>query len=145
MNNPESIHLPAPNPVTRSRHQQQMWIQILLPVLVGAALIIFLAVMTAVASDPQVVRFSDISIIFLILPTAVTGLIVLAVFGAIIFLLARLLKIVPSYAHLTQIYLERVTEIIKGMADKAADPVVAIESGYAGFKVLFQRRNHHQG
>jgi len=96
------------------------------------------------ASTPTVDRFSDISIIFLIIPTAVAGLVFLAVFGALIYLLARGLKVLPSYARLVQIYLDRITEILKKAADRAADPVLAVEGVVEGVKVLFRRRSNHK-
>jgi hypothetical protein len=144
MNNPNSNRLPDPNPVTQDRHRRQTRVQILLPVIGSAVLIGLVAVLVTMASTPTVDRFSDISIIFLIIPTAVVGLVFLAVFGALIFLLARGLKVLPSYARLVQIYLDRITEILKKAADRAADPVLAVEGVVEGVKVLFRRRSNHK-
>lgn len=144
MNNPNSNRLPDPNPVTQDRHRRQTRVQILLPVIAFAVLIIILAVLVTVAPNSQVIRLSAISIIFLILPAALVSLVFLALLSGLIYMLVRVLKVLPSYSRLAQIYLDRITGILKTAADRAADPVLAVEGAIEGVKVLFRRRDNHQ-
>lgn len=140
MDNPNNHRLPERNPYTHDRHQRQVFWQVLFPVILGAIIIIALAVLVSMAATPQVVRLSDISIIFLIMPTAIVGFLVLAIFGGFIFLQARIIKVLPQYARLAQLYLERFTAWLKKLADSAASPVVNIESAIAGLRSVFQRQ-----
>ncbi|HEY3345913.1 MAG TPA: hypothetical protein VGJ97_13345 [Anaerolineaceae bacterium] len=142
MDNQNSRRLPEPNPVTRDIHQRQVLWQVFVPVILSAIVLIGLGVLVTVSGSPeQVTRFSDISIIFLILPTLLTAFIFLALFAAIIFLLARLLKIIPPYSRLAQIYLNRLTGMLQKAADMAADPILSVESKYAGIKSIFQKES----
>ncbi len=139
MNNPNNIQSYPQNPNTRRRHLRQSRWQILFPVLLGSVLIILLAFLVATASTSQVIRFSDISMVFLILPTALIGFIFLLGFCAMIYGLARLIGLIPHYAAWTQNFIEQVTQSIKDLADKAAQPVVKVDSVWAGVKTIFNR------
>ena len=140
MDNLNNHHLPERNPYTHKRHQRQVFWQVLFPVILCAVLLIALAVLVSLSVNSQVVRFSDISIIFLILPTAAVGLLTLAFLGGFIFLQARIIKSLPPYARLAQIYLDRITTVLKKLADSAATPVVNIESTLAGLRGAFRRQ-----
>jgi hypothetical protein len=142
MDNQNSRRLPEPNPVTRDIHQRQVFWQVFVPVVLSAVIFLGLGVLLTVSGSPdQVTRFSDISIIFLILPTVLVGIIFLVLFGAFIFLAARLLKVLPSYTRLAQIYLNRLTGMLHRAADMAADPILSVESKYAGIKSIFQKES----
>jgi hypothetical protein len=139
MNNQDHPRLPEPNPYTRDRHQRQVLWQVFVPMGLGILLILALAVLVAGAQTPQVQHISDISIIFLILPTAVIALVILLIFAGLIFLTAKLIGVLPSYARLAQITLERVTTFLKNAADSTTKPVVGAESAWAGVMTLFRR------
>ena len=140
MDNPNNHHLPEPNPYTRDRHQRQVFWQVLFPVILGAIIIIVLAVFVSISANTQVTRLSDISIIFLILPTAVVALLVLVIFGGLIFLLAKTISVLPPYTRMAQIYLDRITTVLKKAADSAASPVMNIESMVAGLRSVFEKQ-----
>lgn len=142
MNNPNSSFPPSRDLATSQAHRRQTWIQILLPMIVGAIVILVLAVLVALGTNPDVTRWMSISVIFLILPTVLIGLIVLALFGLGIYLTALLLRKTPLYTRLVQIYIDRLNEAIKNISDKAAQPIVRVDSAVAGVRVLFSRGNH---
>jgi ABC-type dipeptide/oligopeptide/nickel transport system permease component len=132
--------LPARNPITQDLHQRQVLWQVFVPMILGAIIVILLGVLVSVAaSAAQIVRFSDISIILLIMPTFLVGVLFLAIFGALIFLLAKMIQLLPPYARLAQIYLERFTGMLNRAADMAANPLLSFESKLAGFKTIFQK------
>ncbi len=108
-------------------------------------IILALAVLVGAAQTPQVQRLSDVSIIFLILPTAVIAFVILIIFAGLIFLTAKLIGILPSYARLAQITLERVTTFLKNAADSTTKPVVGAESAWAGVMALFRRPVSNNG
>ncbi len=139
MNNPNRINLPPPNPETGKKHRSQAFWQILLPILVVAIILIAVAVLASIAPNNTVFRFSDISIMFLILPTALLGLIVLVVFSGLIYVLAKGLKVLPQYARLAQLYIEKFEAFLQKLSDKSVSPVITLESGLAGMRVLFHR------
>jgi hypothetical protein len=140
MNNPNHQRLPEPNPVTIKRHHRQVWWQVLFPVILGALILIAVAVFATLAPGDSIIRFSDISLIFLILPTAVVGLVLFVLLAGLVYLMARLLRVMPSYTRLVQNTLDRVTAALKRISDKAASPVINLESILAGLRALFHRQ-----
>lgn len=139
MDNQISRRLPEPNLATRGRHQRQVFWQVLFPVILFTLIMVFLAVLVSLSGMGQVQRFSDISIIFLVLPSFITGILILVIFAGIIFLLARILGILPPYFRVAQNFLERITAVFKKAADTSATPVILIESIFAGMKAVFQK------
>jgi membrane protein required for beta-lactamase induction len=132
--------MPAPNPVTGYAHTRQVWLQVLIPVAVCALAVIALAVSVSLSGNTQVTRFSDISIILLVLPGLLVGLVVIGIFGLGIFLQARFLRILPSYTALAQMYFDRLSQLVTRLSDRSASPILFFSSKAAGFKAIFRRR-----
>jgi hypothetical protein len=139
MNNQDRPRLPEPNPYTRDRHQRQVLWQVFVPMGLAVLVILALAVLVGGTQTTQVQHISDISIIFLVLPTVAIALMILVVFAGLIFLTGKLIGILPSYARLAQLTLERVTTFLKNAADSTTKPVVGAESAWAGVMALFRR------
>jgi hypothetical protein len=139
MQNPKNRPLPEPNPVTAYAHTRQVWLQILLPLIVFCLAILVLAVSVSLTGNDQVTRFSDISLIFLILPTVIVGVVILSLFGLGIFLMARFLKIIPAYTNLVQIYIDRFSKMVTKLSDRSASPIFFVESTAASLKAVFRR------
>ncbi len=136
-----NTELPArhANPVTRRAHWRETWLQILLPVFAAILIFIALAVLAGLATSSQLTRYSNLSLILLILPTFLVGLLILAVMAGGIYALARLLVALPPYTHLAQMYIDMVVQAIKRAADLSASPVISVESLIASFEAVFKR------
>lgn len=138
MNNPNSNY-PTQNEAF-AHHRNQTWWAIVFPVLIAALFIVGIAILTTLASSDTLIRFSDISLIFLILPVAAVTLVVLVLFVGLIYLLGRLTGALPNYAAVAQHALHQATSFLKSMSDKAASPVITVESVMAGLQSLFNRQ-----
>jgi hypothetical protein len=119
------------------RHKRQTFWQVLLPVLLSALLVlaglVFL-ILTATQGDPagQLSGWADTSLIWLLLPVMGLGLIGILLLGGLIYLLARLLKILPTYTALVQQYFAIGEGWVKGIAARALHPVISAKSAQAG-------------
>ena len=146
MNTPEKTPT-GPNdltPPSRSLkiHRRQSFWQIGVPLGVGVAVVLaFLgwAIFSASQGNPGVGQFSNISIMFLILPVAVAGLAFFVLFSGLVYLFARLLHILPKYTQLGQKYTFQFFAVVKSLADRAASPIMTVLSSLAGFKALVRR------
>ena len=136
MNNQNSKYIPGPNPVTQRQHTRQVWIQILLPLLVGVVAVIVLAVFAALAADPQVTRWGNISAVFLIIPLLLILLVKAIILFLLVFLLTRLLRVLPGYAHLAQMFVAHYSRRIMRLSDKPAQPVIRVNAFMAGLRAL---------
>lgn len=138
MNNPNSNY--PTQTEAFGRHRKQTWWAIVFPVLIAALIILGIAILTTLASSDTVIRYSDISLIFLILPAAAITFVVLVLFVGLIYLLVRLTGALPHYAAVAQRGLHQATSFLKSLSDKAASPVITVESVMAGLQSLFNRQ-----
>jgi hypothetical protein len=125
------------------KHRQQMWTQILLPVMLAALLIlavVVLASMSAFGGQGDLSRWAAISAIWLILPGLLIELVALAALVTAIFLIAKLHGSVPRYSHRAQQIFRRVESSSKRAAEMVRSPRLAAQ-GFAGFvRNRFERR-----
>ena len=128
------------NPVTRDAHRRQVLWQITLPFVVGVLLILALAVLSVVSAlggGEVVSRWADISLIWLILPMIVFTLIFLAVVSGLVYLVVKLIGVLPGYAFKAQEFLASLQEKLRSLSDKAAQPVIKVGGVWAGVRKLF--------
>lgn len=116
--------------------------QIILPVVVSAILMIGLVVLISLItfrSEGDVSRWAAISTIWIIIPVLVAGLITLAILIGLIYLMARALSALPAYTAIAQdcVYLAK-SYIIRA-ADKVAVPVIAIDGFIENIKAFVGR------
>jgi heme/copper-type cytochrome/quinol oxidase subunit 2 len=69
----EPKELPERNPVTYERHRKEVMWQILAPVIIGAVIILALAILAATRTDAQVSKGADVSVIWMITPMLIVA------------------------------------------------------------------------
>ena len=134
-----------PQPVHESylRHRKEIAWQIILPVVLTALLIVALIVLVNIATFNQggdVGRWAAVSTIWIIIPVMLAGLILLALIGAVIYLLARLLNIAPTYTGMAQDYVHKAAGYIKRAADAVVKPILLLDGIGASIKAFFGRK-----
>jgi len=135
--------LPRPQHDSYLKHRRQAINQIVLPVILAALLIVALAVLIGIATfrgDGDVARWSAISAIWIILPFMFAGLLFLALLGGMIYLMVRLLGILPSYTSLAQEFAYRLKGYIKRFTEISVRPVFAIDEIGTTIKALIGRK-----
>jgi hypothetical protein len=125
--------LPIPRPERESmlKHRRQFWQQIMIPFIIAIVLILALAVLVGIATfswGGDVARWAQISTIWLVIPMMLLGLILLALFGGIVYGLAELLKITPRYTGIAQNYVIAFKFRIQYYADQIIEPVLTFKS-----------------
>lgn len=119
------------------QHRRQTFWQVFLPVLltvlvvlVGLVLLIMLA--NGGDSAGKLSVWADTSLIWLLLPVMGLGLMAILILGAVIYLLARLLKVLPTYTAQIQHYFSIAETWVKAMVGKLLGPVVKARGYQAG-------------
>ena len=125
------------------QHKRQSFWQILLPILLSfLAVLAGLAFLIVIANggDPvgQLSTWADTSLIWLLLPLMALGLAGGLLLVAMIYLLARLLKILPTYTAQVQYYFGIAETWVKAMVQRLLNPVVKVGSAQAGIKQFFK-------
>jgi hypothetical protein len=136
--NSAAPHRPARSLVA---HRQQSFWQIWIPLGFGIAILLglfFLLILTP-GGKGDIPVWRDLSLMFMIIPAAIAGLVFLAIFGGLVYLLTRLLKILPVYTQAGQFYAFKLSSLVKRLADHAVNPILVIRSAWAGL-VSIRRR-----
>ena len=125
------------------RHKRQNFWQILLPVLLSFLVILGgLAFLIVIANggDPvgKLSTWADTSLIWLLLPVLALGLVGVVLLGSMIYLLARLLKILPTYTAMVQHYFGVAATWVKAMTQRLLNPVLKARGYQAGAVQFFK-------
>jgi hypothetical protein len=143
-NNPPSIPAQGPTPVTLAAHRNQTIWQIWLPLGLTVAVILALIVgviLSAAAPTPDVTtlsHWSDVSLIVLVLPVIVGSFFVMIIASGLVYLLARLLKLLPPYTQLGQAYVHYASALIASWCDRVVAPIIRLRGYWAGIQAGFE-------
>lgn len=122
------------NPKTHVAHKREVFWQITLPLLIGILLMI--AAMIAIilsATQPvtDVSRWADVSLMWMILPSLFFALILLAITVGLVIAISQLLKVVPRYAYILQLYFEQGKGKISQLTQLMVEPILRVSSFWA--------------
>ena len=119
-----------------------MFAQIVLPILVVALLAlagIVVAWRAAFQADGDVGRWAAISTMWLLLPIMTGGLLVLAVSGALIFLLGKVSSWIPQRSARAQRFAARIESGTRRAAEMVRRPVLAVRGVGSLLRSRWQR------
>ena len=128
-----------PNLVTKAAHRREVLWQITMPLLLGVVLflgLIALTIVGGVQGDPMIGKWADTSLIWLILPALMFTLVFILITGGLVYLLLRLINILPGYSHKLQRIFWRIQEVVEKGADTAASPVIKAAGFRAAWRAL---------
>jgi hypothetical protein len=133
------FQLPPRNPQTHAAHRRQTFWQITSPLLL--ALLFLLAavggvIWAGVGANPQVSRWADVSLIWLLLLPLALSLLVLALLGGLVYLTVVIIKALPGYASLVQGYFRLAAEKVSCFADRVTAPVIKLHEVQAQIKKM---------
>jgi len=136
----EKAQLPTPEHASFQQHRREMWRQILLPVIFAGLAILAVVVLIVIATFRQggdVARWSAISTIWIVIPVIVVSLIFLIIFLALIYGMARLLKLIPPYSGEAQRFVWRAQGYVQRGADAVTRPILGLDGIISSFKKMF--------
>ena len=123
-------------------HRKQRNTQIILPVALGAVILIGMIVLVSIAtfrSNGDVGRWAAISTIWIIIPILLAGLIWLAILIGLIYMMARALGALPHYTGIAQDYVYKARGYIIRGADMAAKPIIALGGFIENIKAFLEK------
>lgn len=124
---------PVESPSLRAHKRQQVW-QILVPFLAMTALLLAAAIWLVSGGRSQTRLWADISLIWLLLPMLALTLLLAVLLGALIYGMARLLKVTPRFTARAQGLADQAAAGIRRAADGAAQPFIWLKQAGAGVR-----------
>jgi hypothetical protein len=135
--------LPEPVHESYRRHRRQRNSQIIVPIALAAFLFIAMVVLVNIATfrdSGDVGRWAAISTIWIVIPVCIAGFVFLALLGGLVYLMARLLGVAPTYTGRAQDFVHKLAIRIRRLADMAVKPVFAVNGFGATLKALLGRK-----
>jgi hypothetical protein len=134
-----------PEPVHESykRYRRQRTNQIIVPIVLAAILFIGMVVLVNIATfrdNGDVGRWAAISTIWIVIPVCISGFVFLALLGGMVYLMARLLGVAPTYTGKAQDFIHKLAIHIRRAADMAVKPVFSVNGFGATLKALLGRK-----
>jgi hypothetical protein len=124
-------HEKARNPITHQAHRRDVFWQITLPFILGAA--------ASWGAMGRVTTWANISVIWLVLIMFLPGLILLIILAALVVGVTWLFVKLPEYALQVQNFFLMIVWQVKQFSNKTVEPVLRIESARASLKSIFRK------
>lgn len=124
---------PPVNPVTQKKYKQQAWWQVTFPVVLVTILLVAAVVVLIILGGSQAVSIvADYSLVLLCLLAALPVLLVVALFGGLVYLMAKALGKTPPLTYKVQMFIEKVYHWVDEATDRVAGVVINASSKMAG-------------
>ena len=124
------------------RHRRELMWQIILPVVLTSVLLIALIVLINIATfrdGGDVGRWAAISTIWIVIPIIIGLLIVVALLGGLVYLMQKLLNVIPTYTSLAQDYVYLAEGYIKRATEAIIKPVLQLNGILASILAFFEK------
>ena len=131
--------LPERNPKTHKAHNREVFYQITLPLVFGIVTALLLAVLATQATASKVSTWADISLMMMIIPTMIVALLFLVLTAGTIYLMVKLLPLIPPYARFVQDWFAYIAFRVRFFADKSVEPFLRFHSFTASVRA-FRRK-----
>lgn len=130
------------NNASFQRHKKQRLWQILFPLILVGLVLLAVAVLVVVAAagtggEEEASRWSDTSLIWLIIPMMLFAIVAVLFLIALIILTGKVVHILPNYTSEVQHYGNILSSQIKLWSDKLSSPIIAVESIFARIGAFF--------
>lgn len=128
------------NKEARQAHRRDLIWQIIVPMGIVAVIFIVISVLTAMRPETTASLWADISLIWLLIPWLIIALFTLVILGGLIYGMAKLLQIIPTYTKKLLDVIHFIQEKLKLAADASTKPVFFLEGIAASFRNIFQKK-----
>ena len=129
---------PTRDPQTQAAHRRESRLQIILPLFFGVLVVLGLAIWTGLVASRggNVSQAADTSLIFLLIPMLFLALIILALLGGLIYLVAVIIEALPPQFYILQGFFLAAQKWLQDASDKLTEPALRTKSAAAAWRTL---------
>ena len=128
--------------------RRHVWLQIYLPILLVVLALAVLVVILWVNQQGKASVWADVSLVMLIIPTFILGLILLVILAAVTYGIFYLIGVLPDPFRRVQEIMNQVSDTAERGSKMAAKPIIvpkaagaAVEAIFKGIISIFKRRS----
>lgn len=136
-------NIPQPVHETYLKHRKEVRWKIIAPVVASTLVCVACSALVYAATfgyGGDVARWAEISTIYLAIPAIIFLVVFFALIAGLIYLMMRLLAVLPIYTYKAQGLFYRIKAAVRRGADAVAKPVITLDSIGAGINRMFGRR-----
>ena len=117
--------------------------QIIFPALVGLILVGLLCTWIVISVSPgKISRFAEISTVLLVIPVIFFSLFTFILLGLLIYLVQRMIQVIPPFTAQVVEFLEKVQEFAHNFSESIVKPVIQPTSVILGIRNLFSKKKN---
>jgi hypothetical protein len=124
------------NPVTQQSHRKQVLWQITVPLVIGAVIILILAVLVTTGSPQTASLWADISLVWLIIPVMIVSLILLVLLAGLAYAVIWLVRTIPGYAMQAQNFMIMIVRQVEKLGNVIVEPILRVNAFLASLQAL---------
>jgi len=120
----------------------EFW-QIFFPALIGLILVGLLCTWIVLSVSPgNITRFSEISTVLLVIPVLFFSLFSFVLLGLLIYLVERLIRVIPPFTIQVVEILDKVQEFVHNISETIVKPIIQPTSTITAIRNIFSKRNN---
>jgi hypothetical protein len=124
------------NPVTYQSHRKQVLWQITIPLVIGAVIILILAVSVTTGSPQTASLWADVSLVWLIIPVMIVSLILLVFLAGLAYAVIWLVRTIPGYAMQAQNFMIMIVRQVEKLGNVIVEPILRVNAFLASLQAL---------
>lgn len=118
----------------------EIW-QIFFPALVGLILVGLICAWIVIGVSPgNISRFAEISTVLLVIPVLFFSLFTLILLGLLVYLIQRLILVIPPFTTRVVEFLERIQEAVQNISERIIKPFSQPASVITGIRNMFTKK-----
>jgi hypothetical protein len=126
-----------PEDVYRPAEKRDYWVWIYLPFLIGVLVFVGIGFLVIRAGFGSASAWADTSLIFMLLPMIILGLVLLVLFGAMIFGIVKLIAMIPEWFLSIRRVFWQAENAVQRSGDIAVRPFTVMKSSWAALQESF--------
>ncbi|MBE9478709.1 MAG: hypothetical protein IMY80_01995 [Chloroflexi bacterium] len=123
-----------PEDVSRPAEKRDYWVWIYLPFLVGILVLVGIGILVVRAGFGSVSAWADTSLIFMLLPMIILGLVLVVLFGAMIYGIVKLITMIPEWFTIIRRFFWQAENAVQQAGDIVVRPFTVMKSSWAALQ-----------
>jgi hypothetical protein len=119
------------NPQTEAHHRREVFWQITVPLIIGGAIFVGFVILTIFSSAARVSQNADVALIWLMPLPMLMCLLTVALLGAMVYGLWKLIVILPGKMFQLQNLFKQIQSFVRMVSDKLVEPFLKAHSAAA--------------
>ena len=123
-----------PEDVSRPAEKRDSWVWIYLPLVIGILVFVGIGLLVVRAGFGSARVWADTSLIFMLLPMLILGLVLLVLFGSMIYGIVKLITKIPEWFTIIRRFFWQAENAVQRTGDIAVRPFTVMKSSWAALK-----------